>query len=100
MLILKNNCLWTSVCQESKELISFEIWTRNARYFENLSEKTSYVEPKKYAQTAMPLIIYRPGNETYMQSIHLCRAYESVVVPLLSTFCTKNSLPIKEFLYD
>ena len=45
----KNIWLWTAVDRKSKELTGFEIGTRDTRYFENLSEKTSHVDPKKYA---------------------------------------------------
>ena len=49
MLILKNIWLWTAVDRKSKELIAFEIATKNTIHFENISEKTSRVNPKKCA---------------------------------------------------
>ena len=41
--------MWAAVDRKSKDLIDFEIGTKNTRYFENFSEKTSYVDLKKYA---------------------------------------------------
>ncbi len=41
--------MWTVVDRKSKELIGFEIGTRDTRHFENLYEKTSHINPKKYA---------------------------------------------------
>ena len=49
VLILKNIWLWTAVDRKSKELIAFEIATKNTIHFENISEKTSRVNPKKCA---------------------------------------------------
>ena len=41
--------MWAAVDRKSKELIGFEIGTRDTRHFENLSKKTSHIDPKKYA---------------------------------------------------
>ena len=49
VLIKKSSWLCTTVDRKSKELIGFEFEARNTRHFENLSEKTSHVDPKKYA---------------------------------------------------
>ncbi len=53
VLILKNIWLWTAVDRKSKELIGFEIGTRNTRYFEILSEKNSHVDPEKYVKDSL-----------------------------------------------
>ena len=35
--------------RESKKLLGYEVGTRETKYFEKLSKKISYIEPKKYA---------------------------------------------------
>ena len=35
--------------EKIRNLIDFEIWTRDTRLSKDLSEKISYVDPKKYA---------------------------------------------------
>jgi insertion element IS1 protein InsB len=41
--------LWTAVGRESKELLGYEVGTRETKYFEKLSRKISHIEAKKYA---------------------------------------------------
>ena len=41
--------MWTAVDRESKELLGYEVGTRETKYFERLSRKISHIEPKKYA---------------------------------------------------
>lgn len=53
---LKNIWLCTTVDRKSKELIGFEIGTKNTRYFENLSEKTSHVDAKNYIKDSLCLV--------------------------------------------
>ena len=53
VLILKNIWLWTAVDRKSKELIGFEIWTKNTSHFENLSEKISHVDAKNYIKYSL-----------------------------------------------
>ena len=45
----KNIWLWTAVDRESKELVQYEVGTRETKYFERLSRKISHIESKKYA---------------------------------------------------
>ncbi len=37
--------------EKVRNLIGFEVCTRDTRHSKNLSEKTSYVDPKKYASS-------------------------------------------------
>ena len=53
---LKNIWLCTTVDRKSKELIGFEIWTKNTSHFENLSEKTSHVDAKNYIKDSLCLV--------------------------------------------
>ena len=48
-VLIKKIWLYKTVNQRSKELINFKIGTRDTRHFENLSKKTSHIDPKKYA---------------------------------------------------
>ena len=41
--------MWTAVDRESKELVGYEVGTRETKYFERLSRKISHIESKKYA---------------------------------------------------
>ena len=41
--------MWTAVDRESKELLGYEVGTRETKYFEKLSRKISHIAPKKYA---------------------------------------------------
>lgn len=89
-------------------MISFEIGTRDTRYFENLSVKTSHVDPKKYATDQyvsynfidpvrrligrayyftvgrMKLLLYRYlacfARKTYCQSKSPCMIENSVIL--------------------
>ena len=81
--------------------IGFEIGMRDARHFENLSEKTSHVNPKKYVtdRRYVSYILIDTVRKLIGKAHPLYfRTYKSVVATLLNTFCTKNLLPTKESL--
>ena len=101
VLIKKSIWLWTAVDRKINELIGFEIGARDTRHFKNLSEKTSHVDPKKYATDRYASYnLINPARMLIGKAHHYtyCRAYESAVAPLISTLCAKNLLPMKECL--
>ena len=97
MFVFKNLVLgWV----DKKRINGFEIETRNTWHYENLSEKISHVDPKNLLHIAMPRIILLTRQNSLSAKYTCAVDYESVIVPLFSTFCTKNLLPIKKSIYD
>ena len=41
--------MWTAVDRKTKELVGFQVGTRETKYFEKLSQKINHIETKKYA---------------------------------------------------
>ena len=48
-LNFKNIALWTAVDRKTKELVGFEVGTRETKYFEILSKNIAHIKAEKYA---------------------------------------------------